>query len=278
MMQVNSMTCFEAWTCAHCGAEVPANVPHGNLECDRPYPALAPTVQETARLEEFTVTRGWLKRLADLVDYRGEGPDLQAALLMIEHAMECCGGTQLAERKPAGEPSEEWWDQHSVQCGNCSVEILTRKGSIPENTGLSDTGGSEDESLCGRCAGTQMYAYMDQLNAPSPSLEALPLDAWEEGFGGMSDDDFPRIQVSLVRQLIARVRAQEAELVELRKDRERLDEIQRRGLSLDHRGGVSKSVDPWMVREATSLHKAVTYWTGKTVREAIDAATKEGKK
>ncbi len=61
------------------------------------------------------------------------------------------------------EKNEHWWDQHSVQCGNCSVEIVTRKGSIPNNNGLSDSGGSEDEHLCGRCAGAQMYDYADRI-------------------------------------------------------------------------------------------------------------------
>lgn len=57
--------------------------------------------------------------------------------------------------------NDDYWDQHAVQCGNCSVEILTRKGSIPNNSGLSDTHQSEDESLCGRCAGEEMYRLMD---------------------------------------------------------------------------------------------------------------------
>lgn len=57
--------------------------------------------------------------------------------------------------------NDDYWDQHAVQCGNCSVEILTRKGSKPNNNGLSDTHGSEDEHLCGRCAGEEMYRLMD---------------------------------------------------------------------------------------------------------------------
>ncbi len=62
------------------------------------------------------------------------------------------------------EPDEEWWEQNAVQCGNCSVEIVTRKGDIPGNNGLSDNHDSEDERLCGRCAGEQMYDYMDQID------------------------------------------------------------------------------------------------------------------
>lgn len=60
-------------------------------------------------------------------------------------------------------PNDVWWDQNAVQCGNCAVEIVTRKGSIPNNNGLSDNEGSEDKLLCGRCAGVQMYNYMDKL-------------------------------------------------------------------------------------------------------------------
>lgn len=66
--------------------------------------------------------------------------------------------------------SEEWWDQNSVQCGNCSIQLVTRGGSIKNNNGLSDDGGGEDEHLCGRCAGAQMYAYQDQIEEHKAAL------------------------------------------------------------------------------------------------------------
>ena len=48
--------------------------------------------------------------------------------------------------------NEDLWDQHAVRCGNCSVEMIARKGQA-----LSDPCG-EDESLCGYCAGEQLNA------------------------------------------------------------------------------------------------------------------------
>lgn len=70
-------------------------------------------------------------------------------------------------------PGPEWWDDNSVQCGNCGVQIITlgdstylKHGDIKRpNMGLSDVGDSEDEALCGLCAGAQMYIYMDELEA-----------------------------------------------------------------------------------------------------------------
>lgn len=62
------------------------------------------------------------------------------------------------------------------------------------------------------------------------------------------------------------------QLAQAQRDTERLDEVEIRGLTVENRAGVGKSVDPWMVREATGLHKSLTYWTRKTAREAIDAA------
>ncbi len=59
-------------------------------------------------------------------------------------------------------------------------------------------------------------------------------------------------------------------LAQAQRDTERLEEIERRGLTLERRRGIGSSVDPWMVR--ASAHKALTYWTGKTARIAIDAA------
>lgn len=78
------------------------------------------------------------------------------------------------ERLKTSPPSEDYWDQNAVQCGNCSIQLLSRKSTVEENTsGLSDTGGSEDESLCGFCAGNQMYEYCDRLDQVGQISAAL---------------------------------------------------------------------------------------------------------
>jgi len=58
----------------------------------------------------------------------------------------------------------------------------------------------------------------------------------------------------------------------LEADERRWNAVELRGLTIESRRSVSPSVDPWMVRESTDTHKAMTYWTGKTAREALDAA------
>lgn len=83
------------------------------------------------------------------------------------------------ERQQA-ERDAEWWDQHSVQCGNCSVQLVARGGPVTNhgkallhaNLGLSDAEG-EDEALCGQCAGAQMYIYQDELDSLKAELERL---------------------------------------------------------------------------------------------------------
>jgi hypothetical protein len=94
----------------------------------------------------------------------------------------------VSEQKPATAPpiTDAQWDDLAVRCGNCQLEIIARNGEIPGNNGLSDTGNSEDEALCGRCAGAEMYRLMDEADkrdaqpAPRISAEALAeTDAFE---------------------------------------------------------------------------------------------------
>lgn len=70
--------------------------------------------------------------------------------------------------------SDEAWDQHAVQCGNCSVRLISNGGKI--NVGLSDTGASEDEGLCGRCAGSEMYRLIEDVDSLTASVEAAERD------------------------------------------------------------------------------------------------------
>jgi hypothetical protein len=130
---------------------------------------------ENVRLRE--ALRLSLDLLAPINKAWGERTMDGASILSVNHTFGSIRQAAEAHRKisdslsePSGEPpapilNEDYWDQHAVQCGNCSVEILTRGGSIPNNNGLSDTGGSEDEALCGKCAGSQMYAYADEIEA-----------------------------------------------------------------------------------------------------------------
>ncbi len=64
---------------------------------------------------------------------------------------------ELLDKQPG---SEQWWDQNSAQCGCCSVQIVTRGGTKPENNGLSREEG-EEELLCGRCAGEEIHRLLD---------------------------------------------------------------------------------------------------------------------
>lgn len=86
--------------------------------------------------------------------------------------------------------SEEGWDHLAVQCGNCSVQIIARGGSNKRqngqpNMGLSDTGSSEDEALCGLCAGQQMYQYADQMESREAAMrEALGCAEFEKADHG----------------------------------------------------------------------------------------------
>lgn len=71
---------------------------------------------------------------------------------------------QAAEQASAGQTdldmtpsSEDWWDQKSVQCVNCSVEIVARKSSIPKNHNALSHEEGEEELLCGYCAGEEVH-------------------------------------------------------------------------------------------------------------------------
>jgi len=50
--------------------------------------------------------------------------------------------------------AERMWDENSIQCDNCSAQIMARGGSLKSN-GLSQSDG-EDEMLCGHCAGLEL--------------------------------------------------------------------------------------------------------------------------
>lgn len=57
---------------------------------------------------------------------------------------------------------EEFWDQDSVSCGNCGIQIVARGGSLNGNNGLSKAEG-EDLSLCGFCAAVDM-CHLERLS------------------------------------------------------------------------------------------------------------------
>jgi hypothetical protein len=69
------------------------------------------------------------------------------------------GAAEAAQRGP----DDDYWDNHARHCGNCGLELLVRNGDCADKTGLSDPGDSEDEALCGGCAGAQMYIYMETV-------------------------------------------------------------------------------------------------------------------
>ena len=74
---------------------------------------------------------------------------------------------------------DRMWDENSIQCGNCSAQIMARGGSLKSN-GLSQSDG-EDEKLCGHCAGLQLRdseQTIQQLRAMADKLaEALTKEA-----------------------------------------------------------------------------------------------------
>ncbi len=83
---------------------------------------------------------------------------------------------ELRAQKAALESgSEVWWDQNSVLCQCCSVEIVARGGDFnsngmpPSNVGLSYEEG-EEESICGFCAGDELHRLTDQRDALESQL------------------------------------------------------------------------------------------------------------
>lgn len=74
--------------------------------------------------------------------------------------------------------SDEYWDNHAVQCGNCDTWIITKGGRRKgKNNGLSEAEG-EDEALCGGCAGDDMY-HLDKENAALEAENARLREALE---------------------------------------------------------------------------------------------------
>ena len=65
----------------------------------------------------------------------------------------------------AGTPSDDYWDAHAYHCGNCYRALLTRGGRSKSVSPLSDPGQSEDEALCGSCAGADLYRVEAELDA-----------------------------------------------------------------------------------------------------------------
>lgn len=101
--------------------------------------------------------------------------------LALDHFAIARAALAIQPPAPTG-PSPEWWDDNSVQCGNCGVQIVTLGGqsrikgtNLPCNRGLSDAQG-DDVALCGLCAGVQMEAYYDEIQklkaaTPSPAVQ-----------------------------------------------------------------------------------------------------------
>lgn len=69
-------------------------------------------------------------------------------------------------------PSDACFDQHASQCGNCGVWMICRGGSGKRKNGLSDPGESEDEALCGACAGEDMYISAADVERLEAVIEA----------------------------------------------------------------------------------------------------------
>lgn len=108
---------------------------------------------------------GRLKRIVD-------APDLSLQVISDQETLIADLTAQLADREyrlaQAEEqlaevgPSDAYWDEHALECGNCSIRIISKGGSTNDRA-LSDPGDSEDEALCGMCAGEDMYSLSDQL-------------------------------------------------------------------------------------------------------------------
>lgn len=78
---------------------------------------------------------------------------------MHRAAEQASGGRDDLDMTPS---SEDWWDQNSVQCGNCSVEIVARNSSVPGNHNALSHEEGEEESLCGYCAGEELHRLLDE--------------------------------------------------------------------------------------------------------------------
>lgn len=69
--------------------------------------------------------------------------------------------------------SDAYWDSHAVQCGNCGVALLWRGGTAKTPRALSYPGESEDEALCGSCAGEDLRIAQQELDAKDTRIAEL---------------------------------------------------------------------------------------------------------
>lgn len=110
---------------------------------------------------------------------RAHNPDAQFRVIpwlnssqraLIQKRMDSSEQT-IAELREQLAGNENWWDQNSVQCGNCSAELVVRNSSIPRNHNALSHEEGEEESLCGYCAGEELHALIDERDGLRSQLQ-----------------------------------------------------------------------------------------------------------
>lgn len=133
---------------------------------------------ETIRAEQGRNLRNAVAFRVDRDHWKG----LYDALLQGATAQRVATLMDEADRTKEAFPADSVWDQHAVQCGNCEVWLIAKNSPLKANgfpsNGLSDTGQSEDEALCGMCAGVEMYRLMDEADVARVEVERLKEDNW----------------------------------------------------------------------------------------------------
>jgi len=98
--------------------------------------------------------------------FRTQSWETSAMLLAEIDAERTAHSQTLADLRAAqqtiAELREKMWDEESVQCGNCSAQIMARRSSLEGNVGLSEPEG-EEELLCGHCAGLELADLKKRL-------------------------------------------------------------------------------------------------------------------
>lgn len=77
------------------------------------------------------------------------------------------------------------------------------------------------------------------------------------------------------REAPRRIAALEAENAELREDKARLDDMERLGITVAHRGGLPKSIKRWTAKRDNDSRAEAILSAADTPRVAIDAARKD---
>lgn len=88
----------------------------------------------------------------EFCEYRSQGRDCPTCL-ECDTALDVYGRLQEADQ----DRLLRIFDQYAVECGNCGCALIARGGSLGEHHGLTaKDSGSEDEQLCGYCAGLEL--------------------------------------------------------------------------------------------------------------------------